>query len=294
VNCQSTVYPAVRHQLEGDKMSGRTRWVVSSGLALVLAASVAASAGVSSPQSGVQKFFADVEIDSAFRNALGRSPDDSEKRLYRVRIFEDHWSLEDIERDLRGRRDYWRHDDERYRQEPSYSQDRRDIDDMIRRAYRDVLGREADTDGLRLYRSNVMERGWTERQVRDALRSSPEHRTNPTAAADRVIKRAYNDVLGRDPDPAGLYEYRNKMTQHGWDEHDVREALRNSPELRQKANISEAEARAIVRRAYRSVLGREPDPAAEGYVQRVLREHWGEREVARELRNSPEYLNKQR
>ena len=72
------------------------------------------------------------------------------------------------------------------------------------------------------------------------------------------------------------------------------QALRNSPEYRQKNTISREQAQAIVRRAYLSVLGREPDPASQTYVDRVLREHWGESEVARELRNSEEYRNRQR
>jgi hypothetical protein len=74
----------------------------------------------------------------------------------------------------------------------------------------------------------------------------------------------------------------------------VVDALRRSPEFRQKNAISRDEARAIVRRAYLNVLGRAPDPGAEGFVDRVQRDHWGEREVARELRNSDEYRNRQR
>ena len=45
----------------------------------------------------------------------------------------------------------------------------------------------------------------------------------------------------------------------------------------------------IVRRAYLSVLNREPDQASQGYVQRVMRDKWTEADVARELRRSPEY-----
>lgn len=49
----------------------------------------------------------------------------------------------------------------------------------------------------------------------------------------------------------------------------------------------------IVRRAYQGVLRREPDPASRGFVDRVLRDHWSEADVARELRNSEEYRNRQ-
>jgi hypothetical protein len=248
-----------------------------------------ARAGV---QSGLEKFAADVVINSAFDKVLHRSPDDSEQRRYRVRIFEDHWGGSDIEEDLRGRRDYRTYNDRRD-SGPSSGGDA-DVDRMIQHAYEDILGRRPDPEGLRTYRSNVIDRGWTERQVRDALRKSPEYRRETSNTADSIVRHAYREVLGREPDSAGLREYRNRIEEHGWDEHDVAVALRNSPEYREKNSISDAEARAIVRRAYQSVLGREPDPGAEGFVTRVRRDHWTERDVARELRNSDEYRNKGR
>ena len=74
----------------------------------------------------------------------------------------------------------------------------------------------------------------------------------------------------------------------------MREALRRSPEFRMKNAMTREQAEDVVRRAYQSVLGRDPDAASRGYVDRVLRDHWSEREVARDLRNSEEYRNKQR
>jgi TorA maturation chaperone TorD len=257
-------------------------------------------AGRPTPAAADWKTFAtDVAINSAFQNALQRSPDDAELRRYRTRVIEDHWSQRDIEDDLRGRRDYWPHNDRDSRSRSAdwdrsrYGyRDDYEVDRMIRRAYQDILGRDPDPEGLRTYRSNVIDRNWSEKQVRDALRGSPEKRADDSGAADRIVKRAYNNVLGRDPDTAGLYQYRNQVERHGWDQHDVENALRNSPEFRTRNQVSEEEARAIVRRAYESVLGREPDAGSAGYVQRVLRDHWTERDVARELYNSAEYRSK--
>jgi hypothetical protein len=48
----------------------------------------------------------------------------------------------------------------------------------------------------------------------------------------------------------------------------------------------------IVRRAYLSVLRREPDAASRGWVDRVLRENWTQADVERELRRSPEYRDR--
>lgn len=108
------------------------------------------------------------------------------------------------------------------------------------------------------------------------------------------MKDAYRSVLGRDPDVNGLYSYRSNVEKHGWDEHHVEDSLRNSPEYRMKNAITRDQALAIVRRAYLSVLGREPDPASSGFVAQVMRNHWTESDVARELRHSEEFRNKSR
>lgn len=56
-----------------------------------------------------------------------------------------------------------------------------------------------------------------------------------------------------------------------------------------RRGMSRAQAEQIVRRAYLSVLRREPDPGSRGWVERVLRDGWTEADVARELRRSDEY-----
>lgn len=110
--------------------------------------------------------------------------------------------------------------------------------------------------------------------------------------ADRIIRRAYQDLLNREPDEAGLREYRRRMIDDGWGEAEVREALQRSPEYRERTTMTRDRAEEIVRRAYQSVLGREPDAGARGYVDRVLRQRWSQQDVERELRRSPEYRNR--
>jgi Domain of unknown function (DUF4214) len=228
-------------------------------------------------------------IERAFRDALGRAPHDDEYRRYRRRVEEDGWDERDIKDDVNARDDYRSHkgsSERRY--------DTSDVDRIVRRAYEDILDRAPDSAGMRLYRSRMIDDGWSEHQVRDALRNSPEAKTVASRSADRVITRAYQDVLGREPDYAGLNTYRRKMLDEGWDEHDVRKALQRSPEMRQKQNsVNDAEAQNIVRRAYQNVLGREPDPAGmAGYKSRVTRDRWTQSDVERELRRSDEYRSK--
>jgi hypothetical protein len=74
----------------------------------------------------------------------------------------------------------------------------------------------------------------------------------------------------------------------------VRDALRKSPEYRQKTTMTPAKAEEVVRRAYQSVLEREPDAGSRRYVDKVLREKWTQQDVERELRKSAEYRNKNR
>jgi TorA maturation chaperone TorD len=236
----------------------------------------------------------DAAITRAFRAVLNRDPSGFEMRRYRTLMQREGWSEYDIRRDLRERTDY----------RPYRSLRGVNADDIVRRAYQDILGREPDDDGLRNYRNKIVNDGWSERDVRQALRESDEYAATGgravgfrTASADRIIRRAYQDVLGREPDAAGLRNYRRLILQEGWDEQDVRQALIRSPERRQKrlGGMSSPEAQDIVRRAYRSVLEREPDQnGLSHYTSKILAERWTEDDVIQALRDSDEYREKHR
>jgi hypothetical protein len=116
-------------------------------------------------------------------------------------------------------------------------------------------------------------------------------RENP----ERIVRRAYQDILNRDPDTEGMRVYRSKIIDEGWSEAQVRDALRTSPEYREgvardgRQGVTRANAQEIVRRAYLNVFQREPDPAAAPWVDRVVNDHWTQQDVERELRKSDEY-----
>ena len=165
---------------------------------------------------------------------------------------------------------------------------------------RDFSGREARFEDVR----NLKRQGWNDRisSLRvEGLRGGSggfERRDDRDrgrdrgrfeigdAQAERMVRSAYQNVLHREPDEAGLRLYRRHITEDGWSEQQVREALRSSPENRV---LTRERASEIVRRAYLSVLNREPDAGAQGYVNKVMRDGWTEEDVARELRRSPEY-----
>jgi hypothetical protein len=106
---------------------------------------------------------------------------------------------------------------------------RLDADTIVRRAYGDLLAREPDAVGLRDYRSLIIDQGWTEAMVRDNIRGGDEFRQE---GADRIVRRAYLDILGREVDAEGLKHFRRQLVEKGWTESDLRDALRQSEEYR--------------------------------------------------------------
>ena len=137
---------------------------------------------------------------------------------------------------------------------------------------------------------NLRDEGWND--LISSIRVRPEsgggqygRNENP----DRIVRRAYQDILDREPDSAGLRLYRSRIIDDGWTEGQVRDALRKSPEYRENSTMTYAKAQEIVRLAYQAVLNREPDAGSRGYVDKVLRDKWSQQDVERELRRSGEY-----
>ena len=102
-------------------------------------------------------------IKDSFKDLLGREPDAGELRDFRNRMKDQGWTELMLRDHLRT--------EEHYRNEAAEL--------IVRRAYREVLGREVDPNGLRQYSRNVRDKGWTESDVRDDLRKSAEYRNRP-------------------------------------------------------------------------------------------------------------------
>ena len=245
---------------------------------------------------------ADAAIVRSFRSVVRREPTDRELLRYRALMIRNGWSEADVRRDLAERTDYRKFSNDTGTRPTA----------AVRSAYLDILGREPDPEGLRNYRAKMAREGWTEQDVRDDLRRSAEYAsaTGRTASADRIIRRAYMDVLHREPDPEGLAEYRRQIIENGWEYHDLRQALARSEERRSnvgtargggyrrgalRGGVSDGDASAMVRRAYLSVLNREPDAIGlRDYTAKVVREGWTEADLVKALRDSAEYRAKNR
>jgi TorA maturation chaperone TorD len=240
------------------------------------------------PVALAQTSSADSAVIRSFRSVLRRDPTNRELTRYRTLMVRNGWTAADVRRDLAARTDYRYYRNDTTSTRPTAA---------VRSAYRDVLGREPDDAGLRNYRDKIVRQGWTEQDVREALRNSPEYASSDSriAAADAIIRRAYQDVLHREPDASGLETYRREILENGWEYHDLRQVLMRSDERRLARSLNpndpnrDANATQMVRRAYLSVLGREPDAAGlQNYRERILRDGWSEDQVVRALRQSPE------
>ncbi|MGB7272534.1 MAG: DUF4214 domain-containing protein [Geitlerinemataceae cyanobacterium] len=74
----------------------------------------------------------------------------------------------------------------------------------IKLIYREVLGREADVDGL-IHWSDILANGAELSQVRESIANSPEAQAN--------IDSIYQEVLGRSVDESGLQTWTRKLSQ---------------------------------------------------------------------------------
>ncbi len=172
-------------------------------------------------------------------------------------------------------------------------------DDAIRRAFREVLDRQPNSSEMREYRDRINKDKWTEADIRDDLMTRYRNRGSSKGResydheqVDRIIRRAYQDILHREPDAEGLRHYRIEMIDKGRTEEEVRKALRQSVE---HDAVKEKNAETAVRRAYADILGRAPDnPGLAKYRNYMVNDGWTERQVRDALMKSPEYREKNR
>jgi hypothetical protein len=225
-------------------------------------------------------------VESAFEDKVGRLPNQQEMDDYCQLGYErryDRSSMESlIEEDYRDHRSsYSISEDARYDYRRYTSGKEAEI--IVREAYRDILHREPDEEGMRNYRSLLIDKGWSERQLRHHLANSPEVLYEQFSV---MIIRAYEDLLDREPSKREIDGYVDDMTRHHWDEKKLRDMIRKSDEYQH------LRPRKIIQEAYRKVLLREPEEASyEGLRREILKNNWRLPQVEDHLRKSNEYRN---
>ena len=132
------------------------------------------------------RMFGDVEVrvfqDTRFegrsesfdRNIRDLAREGWNDRLSSLRIRDSRDRRDDNRgRDDRGRDDRGRDDRGNNDRGNNGGGRREDPEVIVRRAYQDLLNREPDGAGLRIYRSHIIDDRWSEAQVREAIRNSP-------------------------------------------------------------------------------------------------------------------------
>ncbi len=153
-------------------------------------------------------------ITDAFNDLLDRDPDAEGMRHYRRRMIERGWTAGDVRDAIRASDEYRLHE----------------VDMIIDRAFDDLLERPPTTAERDEYRRRLLKDG-TEDGIRRNIKKTEEYKyTIPRAK----ITKAYQEILGRDPDPQGLENYRKHMINDGWSIERVRQTLLKSPEYKNK------------------------------------------------------------
>ncbi|KOR35234.1 hypothetical protein AM228_19570 [Planktothricoides sp. SR001] len=150
------------------------------------------------------------------------------------------------------------------------SRERQQIEEQVRRLYRQMLGNNARISrrDLRDY-VNCIERDrcdWDD--VREEIAYSD--------AGEEAIEEIYQEVLERDPDRGGMRTYQDRLADD-WNIQDIREDIAESDEAEQAIN-----------RIYREILGRNADSRGLRTYQRKLSEDWSLDKVRRDIANSDE------
>jgi len=116
---------------------------------------------------------------------------------------------------------------------PVYGMDGGKATEIITNAYEDILNRKPDSSGLHEFRRKMVDDGWTEMQVRNALKESDEYKQ---VHADQIINNAYEDLLNRKVDRSGRSFLRAKISDENWTEKTVRDWIKQSEEYKKKHN----------------------------------------------------------
>lgn len=165
------------------------------------------------------------------------------------------------------------HREQQYNQEQvlqAQSNQRQEIEEQVRRLYRQMLGNNARISRreLREYASCIQRERCSWNDVREDIAYSD--------AGERAIEQIYQEVLERNPDRSGMNTYQNRLSRN-WNIEDIRKDIANSDEAEQAIN-----------RLYREILGRNADRNGLRTYRRKLAEDWSLDKVRRDISNSDE------
>ena len=175
------------------------------------------------------------QIKSLYKNILGREADTEGLQYWsdkdpRAQEGFTPQELEEISADFRRSPEYQKKmaSAQAPSPAPSTSPAAPSRDEQIKSLYKNVLGREADTEGLKYWSQSGQNIGEIESNIR---RSSEYQSKAPAQSRDEQIKSLYKNVLGREADPEGLKYW----SQSGQDVGEIEANIRRSAEYQKRA-----------------------------------------------------------
>lgn len=146
--------------------------------------------------------------------------------------------------------------------------------------YKTELGRAADPTGLSGWSQALASGQMNEQQLRDAVRQSTEYGKVATDQYGDQLRKYYGEVLGRDPEAAGL---------EGW-----ARALRSGQyTIDQIPGLLGGSDEGYVVGLYKDLLGRGMDEAAYGWVRGLQSGQYTRDQVRNMIQQSAEYVGNQ-
>jgi hypothetical protein len=150
--------------------------------------------------------------------------------------------------------------------------------DQVTADYRQYLGRNPESNALAGW-VGALQAGFSEDWVRAQVLASPEAYGRSGGRPDQWVKYAYENALGRDPEPTGLAGWTNYL-QRGGSRPQAALSLLSSPEAHRRE----------VRLDYPELLARPVDPGAVAWWGQALDFGLTNSQLLAALAGSPEYL----
>lgn len=147
---------------------------------------------------------------------------------------------------------------------------------LARRMFLKYLHRPiAEGQELENWKTEIMTYRLTEVDIANRLKASPEYRQMLERDIYPIIKKAFNDLLGRAPDQGNLDNESNSIIENSWDEAGYRNALWGVPEC--LTSMTNRFYKVWIIRAFNKWLGHAPSQAQlEAESKNIHTNHWTE------------------
>ncbi len=173
------------------------------------------------------------------------------------------------------------------------------LDAFIERLYQNILGRNADAEGLSVWKNKMKNEGWSATQVAKFFYDSPEFKSLNLSDSE-FLDRTYKTFFDREADSGGKAYWLDQLENFGKKREAVFYGFALSDEFKQVCQNygvvpynQEDGIKAFTVRFYNIILGRESDPGGLDYwVKQLKNQQASGVDIVKYFFNSPEYKSK--